>query len=73
MKASKILLVLFVIYAAVNAAPADDSCVLSTECSQKLEVEWFDEWVCASNGYEMRGFSGNCRMHQHNCDNKEGN
>ena len=71
MEASKVIFVLLVIYAVAKAAPTDDSCVLSNECNEKLDSELFDEWVCASNGHEMRGFSGNCRMYQYNCDNKD--
>lgn len=64
------LLSIISIYSTVDAAPAETSCEKLSDCSEFSE-ELFDEWVCASNGFEMRGFSGTCRMYQYNCDNKD--
>jgi hypothetical protein len=72
MEASKVIFVLFLIYAVTRAAPSNSACDLAAECNLKSEDEQFDEWVCASNDYDMRGFSGNCQMHRYNCDKKEG-
>lgn len=77
MKSAKVFFVLFSIvsmFLAVSSAPEDpeSSCELFNQCVERNE-EFFDRWVCATNGDEMRGFSGTCRMHQHNCKSDESN
>lgn len=75
MAALKVIFALFIIYSVAKAAPSEndllDQCELAELCKERSETEYLDEFICASNDYEMRYFSGHCRMHKFNCDEGE--
>lgn len=73
-KAAFVLFAVISMCLAVNTAPTEPEspCDQFDKCVERNE-DFFDRWVCASNDHEMMGFSGTCRMHQHNCKNDESN